>query len=441
MGRQSMRRSTRRSTGPSVSRYNQKTLRRDREYGFYWYSWLWKIFRPAMVLLCSVVIVLGIVATGWKAVNDNFFLATAPGDQTSVDFVVNRGDSVSTIGKNLEQENLLRNPGIFRYIVQFQGVTNKFQYGNYPLTRDMDVFQIIDKLTEGSATNERSITIIPGWTMKDIAADLVKKGALKDTDEFLVLANSLETFQAQSYVLQDAMSMGAINGRLYQLEGYLAPDTYRVYTNATAQDIILTILRQSDKVRDGVFFAEIEPVTITDEFGNPVEEEEDLDEFGNPIEQFKFETSLNRDQTMILASIIEKEAGLRADYAKVSAVFHNRLEKGMRLESDATTAYPLGINRIVLTASELETINGYNTYTLSGLPIGPICNPSKAAIEAALYPDTDYIYDDYLYFCAGDPEKNETVFARTKEEHQANVSQYRPLWVAQDQRQQRNAEQ
>ena len=74
-------------------------------------------------------------------------------------------------------------------------------------------------------------------------------------------------------------------------------------------------------------------------------------------------------------------------------------------------------------------MNGYNTYTRDGLPVGPICNPSKAAIQAALYPDTDYIYDGYLYFCAGDPSTGELVFSKTQEEHQANVDKYRPLWV------------
>ena len=151
-----------------------------------------------------------------------------------------------------------------------------------------------------------------------------------------------------------------------------------------------------------------------------------------------FATTLNEDQTIVLASIIEKEAGKKSDFAKVAAVFHNRLEQGIRLESDATVSYPLGIDRLVLTSSELETLNEFNTYTMDGLPVGPICNPSKAAIQAALYPDTDYIYDGYLYFCTGDPEKNELVFAKTRDEHLENVAKYRPLWVQHDEKQARS---
>ena len=101
-------------------------------------------------------------------------------------------------------------------------------------------------------------------------------------------------------------------------------------------------------------------------------------------------------------------------------------------------SYPLGIDRLVLAATELESVNGFNTYTKDGLPVGPICNPSKAALQAALYPETDYIFDGFFYFCTGAPEKNELVFAKTRDEHRANVAQYRPLWEQYDQKQARS---
>lgn len=408
-------------SGVSASYYTQKTLRRDREYGFFWYSWLWQLLRPVMVFLCSLVVVLGIVASGWQFVNNQFFMPVDPNDTVVREFVIEKGSSITTIGNNLYNSKLIRNKGIFKYIIQFKGLTSKIQYGSYPLSASMDVNQIISVLTSGTETTERTITIIPGWTVEDIANYLVKQGILKDSKEFLTLANSPDLFKNDFREVQEAVNTGTMSQRKYALEGYLAPDTYRIYANSTAEAIIRTLLKQTEKVTDGVFNTEPDTEIV-------------YDDEGNVIDQVLYESKLSHDQTIILASMIEKEAGKREDYAKVSAVFHNRLNQVITLDSDATAAYPLGVKRIVLTGEELSAQNGYNTYTRGGLPVGPICNPSKAAMTAALYPDMEYIAEGYLYFCAGDPSKGETVFAKTREEHEANVAKYRPLWEAYDQR-------
>ena len=100
------------------------------------------------------------------------------------------------------------------------------------------------------------------------------------------------------------------------------------------------------------------------------------DEEGNLIQE-GYVSPLTMDQTLILASMIEKEAGNQEDFAKVSAVFHNRLNAGMRLESDPTVKYTLGVDTFTLTNEQLATQSAYNTYQISGLPVGPICNPSQ----------------------------------------------------------------
>ena len=138
------------------------------------------------------------------------------------------------------------------------------------------------------------------------------------------------------------------------------------------------------------------------------------------------------DQTIILASMIEKEASNEIDFARVSAVFHNRLKMGWKLESDPTATYLSGENKLVLSDAEIADANAYNTYYVTGLPVGPICNPSKAALTAAMNPDLEYIREGYLYFCATEPGSGMLAFARTKEEHEANVAKYRPLWEAYD---------
>ncbi len=419
MARDRLYSSRRPRSGVSASTYNQKTLHRDREYGFYWYSWLWHLLRPVLVFLCSLIVVLGIVASGWQFVYSQFFMPVNPQDTIVREFVIEKGSSITTIGGNLFNQKLIRNKGIFKYIIQFQGLTSKIQYGSYPLSASMDVNQIVSVLTSGTATTERTITIIPGWTVEDIAAYLLKQGALPDTKEFLSLCNNADLFKNDFREVQDAVNSGTLSERKYALEGYLAPDTYRVYASSTAEALIRTLLKQTEAVTDGVF--NTEPATETV-----------YDEEGNVIDQVLYESKLTHDQTIILASLIEKEASKKEDYARVSAVFHNRLNQGMRLDSDVTVAYPLGVKRMILSSEELSSVNGYNTYNRDGLPVGPICSPSKAALTAALYPDMEYIAEGYIYFCAGDPSKGEIVYAKTKEEQQDNVSKYRPLWEAYD---------
>ena len=391
--------------------YNQRTLLREREYGFYWYAWLWKIIRPILIFGASAIIVLGIFINVWFALYDNFLKPVNPDDQTTVTFKINQGDYVSTIGNHLVEQGLLRNKGIFKYMVMFKGVTSDIQYGTYQLSPSMNVSEIIDILSSGTSSVERSITIIPGWTVEDIADYFYTIGAIENKAEFLALCNDQEKFASVSHQVAQAVEAGSTSGRKYLLEGYLAPDTYRVFTTASAESLIKTLLSQTELVMDDLY-ASIEA--------------------NEAVAEGSVVSTLTQDQTIILASMIEKEAGTADDYGRVSAVFHNRLARGMRLESDPTVKYVTGSTDFILPSDELNLDSAYNTYVIGGLPVGPICNPSKAAIEAALHPNQDYINEGYLYFCSKDPSSGELQFSRTLEEHEAAVAQYRPLWEAYD---------
>lgn len=405
---------------PRQERYTEKTLREDREYGFFWYDWLWRFLRPVMIFLCALVLIAGILTTLWNRVYANFLMPMDPDNDEPVTFTIASGESISTISEHLYEQGLLRNKGLFKYIISFQGLTNDIHYGSYQLTRSMDVMDIIGVLSTGSQTTERTITIIPGWTCEDIADYLLAEGAITSRDEFLQICNQPDLFLTSSYALQYASESDGFASRLYKLEGYLAPDTYRVFANASAESIARTLILQTNTVYDRVFYAE-----------DSVEYDED----GNLIET-GYTSPLTMDQTLILASMIEKEAGSQEDFAKVSAVFHNRLNAGMRLESDPTVKYTLGVDTLTLTDEQLATQSAYNTYQISGLPAGPICNPSQAALEAALHPDEAFMQEGYYYFCAAEPTSGTLAFAKTLEEHNANVARYRPLWEAYDQEQQ-----
>ena len=411
----------RRSRRQGPERYDRKTLHRDREYGFYWYSWIWSVLRPVLIFLCSLLIVLGIVSMGWNKINEKFFMPVDPASTEVVPFAIDSGESISTIGMRLEEANLLRNRSVFKYLVQFQGLTNAISYGTYNLSPSMGVSEVIAELASGSQTNERTITIIPGWTCENIADYLVDIGALANRSEFLALCNQPELFVDSSYAVKNAQEADAFVNRKYALEGYLAPDTYRVFASASAESIIRTLLSQTNSVIDRVFYSE-----SSDYYA---------DEEGIVHEVERYETTLTQDETIILASMIEREAGTASDYAKVSAVFHNRLNAGWKLESDPTVTYMSGISKLALSDEDLHTADNYNTYVVPALPAGPICNPSVRALEAALYPDLEYVNDGYMFFCAKEPTSGQLAFAITAEEHAANVAQYRPLWEAYDRQQ------
>ena len=141
---------------------------------------------------------------------------------------------------------------------------------------------------------------------------------------------------------------------------------------------------------------------------------------------------MHMDDVLNLASLIEKEAK-KEDFTKVSAVFHNRLRQGMKLESDVTIHYVTGERRMSLRGSDLAVKSPYNTYLYKGLPAGPICNPSPEAIYAALYPDEGFMVENYLFFCAQDPHTGTLYFSKTLAEHERAVELYAPLWKEFDQ--------
>ena len=140
------------------------------------------------------------------------------------------------------------------------------------------------------------------------------------------------------------------------------------------------------------------------------------------------ELGMTVDEVVTLASIIEKEARTQEDFYRVSAVFHNRLNSGMKLESDATVKYVTKTDTLIMSSEEKYFNSAYNTYLIDGLPPGPICMPGYKAIKAALYPDAEYVNGNYLYFTLEDPYTGKLYYSKTFEEHQEASDRFRPLW-------------
>lgn len=383
--------------------YSYERLRREREYGLYWYSWLWHIVRPLLIIVCVGVLVMGIFSATWSAVSSRFIDPVDPGSTASVVFEVKSGSSLTRVANNLEAAGLVRHRSVFKYYADFLGYGQKIQSGTYTLSPSMTIREIAERLTAGDGTPlVRDITIIEGWTVKDIAAYLKRENVIADENAFLDMCRTGEDFAAYYYIADVRASRNA-GKRLYALEGYLSPNTYEIYTSATPAEIIKKLLAQTEAVYRDEWHARADELDMT------------------------------MDEVLTLASMIEKEAK-QSDFARVSAVFHNRLKTNMTLGSDVTIKYVTGTTKMSLSGSDLSVDSLYNTYKHAGLPLGPICNPSAAAIEAALYPDETFVKEKYLYFCSKEPDTGELYFSRTLAEHEAAVKIYAPLWQAYDEK-------
>ena len=379
----------------------ERELIESRRYGFFWYDWIWRVLRPVLVFVCSFVIICGLVYTGWQKVDEMFFAPTDSQNQEVVSFSVKSGSSLSAVSKNLEAAGLIHNHTVFKYMADFMGMGQKIQSGDYELTRAMSATEILDQLISGDGKPlTTKITIIPGWTVEDVANYLVEIKVLSSADEFLSLCRSGEAYSGY-YFIEEMIKTGTVSQRKYALEGYLSPNTYEIYTSSSADTLIKRLLTQTEAA------------------------------YLSGYDERAQELGLTMDQVFTLASMIEKEAKT-SDFAKVSAVFHNRLKAGMTLGSDVTVKYVSGSQKMSLNDSDLAVDSPYNTYTHKGLPVGPICNPSMDAVVAALYPDEQYVAQKYLYFCSAEPESGRLVFSKTLEEHNKAVSYYRQYWEEYD---------
>ncbi len=381
--------------------YTYRSMRDERQYGLYWYSGLWQVLRPIMVGITVLVIVVGLLMTVWNKLYQEYIAPSDETDSNVYSFDISSGQSLNRVAANLEAAGLIRSKTVFKYYCDFAGMGQKLQVGHYQLQKNMSMMTIADMLTMGDGSPlVRNVTLIPGETIEAFAAKLLKDGVISDQSAFLEICRTGELFR-EYYYIDDILSSGTASRRKYVLEGYLSPNTYEVYTTVTAEDLLRKLLSQTEAVF-------------------PVEYQERADNLG-----------FTMDEILTMASLIEKEAK-EADFARVSAVFQNRLKAKMKLESDVTIHYITGIRKMALSQEDLRTDSPYNTYLHAGLPVGPICNPSPQAIQAALYPDENLLAENYLYFCAKEPESGELYFSKTLKEHERAVAVYAPLWQKYD---------
>lgn len=311
--------------------------------------------------------------------------------------------SLMDTAKILKENNLIKNEYAF-YIRSFvSGIHKKMQTGTYDLSQNMTNDDIINELILGDEDRGTTvrITIIEGSTIEEIADKLYENEVIHDKDKFLEICKTGGSFKEGNAL--NSIDFENLNNEVdYVLEGYLFPDTYEFYKNSTPYAVIKKMLNRFNEV-------------YTEEY-----------------EMRATQLGLTKNEVVILASMIEKEA-ITSDFSKVSSVLHNRLSIGMKLQLDSTVRYKLNDENTISLSKEQYALNSmYNTYINKGLTPSAICNPGKNAIDAVLYPNQEYIDDNYLYFCLTEENSNSMAFAQTYEEHLANIKKYKDYWEIYD---------
>ncbi|MDD5018603.1 MAG: endolytic transglycosylase MltG [Eubacteriales bacterium] len=359
----------------------------------------WRIIRPLLILAISAALVIFIGITAYNYIEGNYFAPVDAGSAETKTIEVKTGSSLSTIATLLYEEGIVRNKLVFQLYVDFNDLSSSLVAGTYELSPGMTMEEIVELLIQGDGGREIiTVTLTEGMTARDMADTLVSKGVFDDDEKetFLELCNDPEAFGDYEYIAA-LVDTEDLSQRRYLLEGYLFPDTYEVYADAEPVDVITKLLNRFDDIFTIVY------------------------------EQRAEDLGLTVDDVVALASMIEWES-LPEDGKKVSAVFHNRLAEDIPLQSCATLRYVTGEKKFVYSEDEKNIDSPYNTYFYTGIPIGPVSNPGQKAIEAALYPDEEYLAQEYLYFCTADPETGDLAFAKTLEEHNENVAMYEDLW-------------
>jgi UPF0755 protein len=260
--------------------------------------------------------------------------------------------SFKAIAGMLQKEGIIRYRGYFEIIGRLQGISRKVRVGYYGMNTNMSMWEVLETLRKGKII-EYEIVVPEGYNLYQIGWTLTGTPLISDPQEFIKLVKN------KDYV----HSLGVDADTL---EGYLFPDTYYLPKGIRLEDIPKKMVQRYKAVFDDSYRARAEDLGFTEQ------------------------------QIITLASIVEKEAKVASERKLISAVYHNRLKKGMRLQADPTAVYGTKAWVTNVTAQDLKRHSPYNTYLHKGLPPGPIANPGQGAILAALYPEPV----DYLFFVA-----------------------------------------
>lgn len=301
-----------------------------------------------------------------------------------------KGSDLKTVSSILKRDGIIKNTMSFNLLAKYKSAEGNLKAGEYQLSPDMPPLHILNLILEGKVY-QYPVTIPEGYNIFEIASLLNKKG-LAEMEKFVLLAFNRDFIESLGIETNNPESEFRIS-----LEGYVFPDTYYIHKGMDESAIIKKMV---DTFRKRVLNE------ITDEYQK---------------------TGLTIHQLITLASLIEKETGNESEKPIISAVFHNRFKKRMRLQCDPTVIYALllkGLKEKKMTydgnirKEDLSIDSPYNTYRYAGLPPGPIANPGKSSIRAAIHPSVS----KYIYFVSKNDGSHH--FSSTIEEHNRAVRLY-----------------
>lgn len=329
--------------------------------------------RIARIVLPTLLVMFLILAAtaAWYL---SYLYSPAPQQgRESVTVDIPRGSSVKAIGVILEENGLIKADFRFLLLARFSGYGTRLQAGEFALPTGKKPQELLHFLATAKPV-QYGVTIPEGLRVEEIA-EIFSLGGWCDREQFIALSRNKQ-------FLND---LGL--GNLTSLEGYLFPDTYYFTKGAFGATLIITRMVSR-------FTSVWQQLTVG------------LGEIPDQL------------QTVTLASIVEKETGAAEERGHIAGVFHNRLQKGMRLQSDPTVIYGTRKFGAPITRKDLQHPTPYNTYTLPGLPVGPICNPGRAALAAVLTP----LPTKNLYFVAKNDGTHQ--FSVSLKEHNRAVLKY-----------------
>lgn len=302
---------------------------------------------------------------------------------TTKSFIVPPNVGVSAVAEQLESSQLITNALWYRLYAFVSSNARHPKPGTYRLQAGQRFSSIAAVLAIGPETDEVQVRIIEGWSIADIRHVLKEEHGISEEETTRVLGREGDE-AAFSTDLREKFSFLRSLPAKRSLEGYLFPDTYRVWRGQL-------------------------PIGLATK---------QLEEFGQRIATRKVMAASaplkSLDEVIILASIVEKEVSTPEQRNMVAGIFLRRLREGIPLQSDATVNYITRSGRSRATSEDLAIESEYNTYKRKGLPPGPISNPSEAAIQAVLQPTPS----SYRYFLTD--EQGKIYYGRTLEEHAAN---------------------
>ena len=352
-----------------------------------------------MKKLLFVVIFLLVLCAG-VYLTYNYMISAPSNEDLVLEFNVEKGSTYSSIAEELEKQKFIKSAFAYKIYLKLNPISENLEYGRYYLPTNKDVKGVIEVLKKGSDTlaDTLTVTFVEGKNMRYIISTINKNFGISEKDILNKLNDKeyLDRIIEKYWFLTEDIKNKDI---YYSLEGYLYPDTYEFYDNASVEDIFGKMLNNM---------------------------ESKLENYKDEVQNSKYSIH----QMITLASIIEQEAGNAGDRKGVAGVFYNRLNDNWSLGSDVTTYYAEKIDNFSrdLKQSELSKCNAYNTRSncMAGrLPVGPICNPGIESIIASIEPTSH----SYYYFVADKTGK--TYFSKTDSEHTSTVSRLKRdgLWI------------